>query len=93
MAHITFEEFERMPEGNRRFELVDGILIKKEMAHADHEIVKGALNRLLVNNLDPQHFEVLVEARHRVSRNSAREPDLAIWKTSELDSVDRRRTT
>lgn len=88
LAQITFEEFDRMPESDRRYELVDGALVEKEMAHADHEIVKGAFNRLLVHGLDPQNFEVLLEARHRVARNSSREPDLAIWRTADLDSVD-----
>ena len=92
LAQITFEEFERMPEGDRKLELVDGVLVEKEMANADHEIVKGALIRPLVTSLDPAQFEVLVEARHRLARNTGREPDLAIWRTADLDTVDPHRT-
>ena len=87
LAQITVEQFEQMPEADEGFELVDGVLVERQMAHSDHEVVKSALTRLIGARLDPDRFELFVEAQHKVSPTSSRVPDLAVWSATDLDSV------
>jgi len=92
LAQITVEEFERLPESDRHYELVDGVIVEKEMARAEHEIVKATMNRLLVKALDADRYELMLEARHNLSPITVRQPDLAIWRCEDLETVDLNRT-
>ena len=91
-AQMTAEEFERLPETDRKFELNDGVLVEVEMARAEHEFVKIGFNSVLVAGLTGSEFVVAPEAMNRLSARTERVPDLAIWRRSELKKMDRERT-
>jgi len=91
-AQMTAEQFEQLPESDRKIELNDGVLVEVEMARAEHELVKAELILLLVNALSQSEFMVLVEAMNRLGDRTTRVPDLAIWRRSELKRMPRQRT-
>ena len=88
---MTVDEFERLPETDRKFELDDGVLVEVEMAPAEHELAKAELTMLLAKSL-PKGFLVLPEAMNRLGARTTRVPDLAIWRESDLRKMDPERT-
>ena len=89
---MTVEEFERLPQGDRKLELSDGVLVEVEMARAEHELVKMGFNLVLVTALAGSEFVVAPEALSRLGPSTSRVSDLAIWRRSELRKMDRERT-
>ena len=92
LVHLTAEEFERLPEGDQKFELSDGVLVEVEIARAEHEFVKIGFNSVLVTALAGTEFVVAPEAMSGLSTRTSRVPDLGIWRRSELQKMDRQRT-
>lgn len=91
-AQMTVEEFERLPEGDRKLELNDGVLVEVEMARAEHELVKAEFNSLLATALAGSEFVVTPEAMNRLTDRVARIPDLGIWRRTDLKRMDPDRT-
>jgi len=91
-AQMTAEEFEQLPETDRKLELNHGVLIEVEMARAEHELVKGKLTMLLAGGLSQSSFIVTPEATVRLGDEISRVPDLSIWRESDLVEMDPDRT-
>jgi Uma2 family endonuclease len=77
LARMTADEFERLPETDRKFELNNGIVVEAAMALAQPELIKSRLNMLLAHALFDSDFVVAPEAENRLG------DDIAVFRTSE----------
>ena len=89
---MTAEEFEQLPESDRKFELNHGEIVEVEMALARHEKVKTELTMLLAGALYRSDFVVVPEAMHRLAHDVDRIPDLGIWRRADFRRMDSDRT-
>lgn len=89
---MTAEEFERLPESDRKYELNNGVLVEVEAGLAQHELVKSRLNMILAHSLFDTEFVVLPEATNRLGDRIERVPDLGIWRTEDIENMDPERT-
>ena len=55
---MSAAEFERLPKGDRKLELNDGVIVEVEMALAEHELVKMRLTTLLARAIPESGFEI-----------------------------------
>jgi Uma2 family endonuclease len=88
LARMTADEFERLPETDRKRELNNGVLVEVEMALAQHELVKSRLTMLLAHALFDSDFMVAPEAENRLGDYIARFPDLGLWREQDLESMN-----
>ncbi len=82
LHRISLDEYRRLIESgvfdeDARIELIDGLLVDMSPKTRAHENAIAWLNRYLVVNVDPQHYEVRVAAPLTIG-TSEPEPDLAV---------------
>lgn len=82
LHRISLDEYRRLIESgvfdeDARIELIDGLLVDLSPKTRAHENAIAWLNRYLVLNVDPEHYEVRVAAPLTIG-TSEPEPDLAV---------------
>jgi Uma2 family endonuclease len=83
----TADEFEKLPEFNENYELVDGRLVKKPMPGYEHSWIAGVIMRA-VWSFDPgmKLGIMLAEANTKLSPKNVSQPDLSYWTAARRPS-------
>lgn len=82
-TRMTEEEFMRMPDDGRKWELVNGEPKEVPTAHT-HDILVGWLVRLLGVHADPTGFLAGSQAGFRMASGNIRCPDVSFFRESRL---------
>jgi Uma2 family endonuclease len=82
---LTVEEFMQLPETDGpKAELIDGVVVAKEIANWVHELMKVRLNEVLTVYLaGTPHSKVFAEATFAVTARGVFVPDLAVGRMNE----------
>ena len=85
---MTAEEYARLPDDGRRYELVRGVLVEMSHPQSHHGIVVVALASLLRSWVRPRKLGIIVaDVGHVIERgpDTVRGPDVAFVRNGRLD--------
>lgn len=90
ITKLTFEEYQQLPEAEGpRYELDEGTLVMTPSPTFRHNRVRDRIARRLEDFVTVNHCgEVTVETEFRLSRDTARTPDVAFVTSARLKEID-----
>jgi Uma2 family endonuclease len=89
VTKLTFEEFEKLSEGENRYELDEGELLIEPSPTFLHNRIRDRIARRLSEFVEKQQLgEITVETDFRLGPDTVRNPDVALVTPEHLRRID-----